>query len=367
MTNDTFEDQLRAELRAATLAGDAAYRTVDTAAVIGAGTRIVRRRRAVGAVGALAAVTAVALGAYAVLGQAAPTALEVVPADSATVTSTSTPTGTGKSRELVLQNPAGIVEPTEAYVLTIPDPASKPIEVTVYAESDSGVRSPLGSFAVPDTTSPRAGIVTLPDLPLVAFATVPASATYYEPSFEAGSALTRTDGVLPGTQWRAIAFASNAPITRIDGLTWIDSGGAVRNVDGTVLPSVKIEPGIVVWVDPNLGNSGTVGTITTDESSAMGPLVQEGSWPTIFAQVRAGKQFHATFGVVLPEDTISSHAQLPAGIEGSVQNNFMPMGGGYALAYVQYDTTDENGPWPTISWRTAKGIEQSTSVPPTGN
>lgn len=367
MTNDTFEDQLRAELRAATAASDAAYRTVDTAAVIGAGTRIVRRRRAVGAVGALAAVTAVALGAYAVLGQTAPTALEVVPADSTTATPTGAPTAAGSSRELVLDNPTKIVQPTKAYVFTIPDDGSTSTAVTVFAESDSGTRSPMGSLAVPDASGPRAAFVTLPDSPLVAFALVPSNAQHFTPSIEGGSAITTTDGVLPGTQWRAVVFASDATITRIDGLTWIDSGGAVRSVDGTVLPSVKIEPDIVVWVDPNLGTSGTVGTWTEGESSSMGPLTQEGSWPTIFTQVRSGKQFHATFGVVLPENTESAGAQLPPSVAPPVNNFFMPMGNGYALAYVQYDTTDELGPRPSISWRTAKGIMQSTTVPPSGN
>jgi hypothetical protein len=58
--NETFEDQLRADLHAATR--HTAYPSIDPADVIGEGRRVVRRRHRLQALGAAAAVAAIAVG-----------------------------------------------------------------------------------------------------------------------------------------------------------------------------------------------------------------------------------------------------------------------------------------------------------------
>ncbi len=75
LSTDPFEDQLRAHLDAA--GASAPDLDLDTAAVIGEGSRLVRRRRIVAAAGGVAAATVLAVGTYGALTSGAPASVSV--------------------------------------------------------------------------------------------------------------------------------------------------------------------------------------------------------------------------------------------------------------------------------------------------
>ncbi len=256
--SDTFEDQLREQLHTTT---PGPYAGLDPATVIGAGERVVRRRRVGTALVAAAVVAAVAVGATALTG-GRPTAAPVPAGPSRT-------SGLGTAHVSIAQNG----KPERHYTVTFsanPDPTTDPDQKgqTRVTWTQDGVDGSVGSSV--DPAHPLATWGVGGDSPFV-LGLVPDGA--------AGSSISvgtdRDYGIetmavepVPGTGWSAFALAFDKPLTGnepITSLLWFDHLG--RPVDqagnvGTVttVASRKVwltRDGAVLGVDDGNGAAGS--------------------------------------------------------------------------------------------------------------
>ncbi|MDQ2755779.1 MAG: hypothetical protein M3Y71_04340 [Actinomycetota bacterium] len=218
--SDTFEDQLREQLHTTT---PGPYAGLDPVAVIGAGERVVRRRRLGTALVAAVVVAAVALGASA-LGGGRPTAEPVPAGPSGTA-------GTGTAHLKIAQN--GKSE--RGYTVTLlPDP-DQPGQLRETWRQD-GVEGTVGSSV--DQSSRRATWGFGGDSPFV-LGLVPdeaARSVSMSAKGDFGGYASSVEPVL-GTGWSAFVLAYERPLTGSDpfaAMLWIDHLGRPVDRDGNV-------------------------------------------------------------------------------------------------------------------------------------
>lgn len=250
----SFERQVREDLRAA--ADHAAYPALDPAAIMGEGTRVVRRRRVLQGLGTAAAVAAVA-----VLG---------VVSTSAGRDTTAPPAGHSATQGAR----------TAEAVLNATSPSNQQFavrlggdgRVTYHAvDLTSGRRTALGESRVPasgftSATSAAAPGVVLAVLPEDAVFGEPVVQPLNEQPFQVSSA------PLEGTPFKAVAvvFEKASDAKGFRGIVWQTPDETMHGPSGEVaaaqFPSMTSPFPSSVWADPSVGAYGLNG---------MGPISQQ--------------------------------------------------------------------------------------------
>lgn len=230
---DTFEEQLRTQLHS-TAPGP--YAGLDPSAVIGAGERVVRRRRLGTALVAAVVVAAVAVGATTLSG-GQPLAATVPAAPSVT-------SGVGTAHLTIAQN--GKTE--RGYTVTLlPDP-DQPGQLRETWRQD-GVEGTIGSSV--DQSSRRATWGHGGDSPFV-LGLVPDEAARSVTMGTTGDFGVNTTAVEPvlGTGWSAFVLAYDRPVTGdapFPSILWTDHLGRPVDGDGNVGTTTRVG-GRQVWL-----------------------------------------------------------------------------------------------------------------------
>ena len=266
--NNTFEDQLRADLHAA--AGQPAYGSIDPTQVIGEGRRVVRRRHRLQALGAAAAVAVLGVGGF--LATDTGRATTAPPAHHGSTASV--------SRALLTVDGAG-----EARFLAERDADSEEVRVIDAAGPERAV---LARLRVPSDAKPLAySALTVRDS-LVGL--LPAGATLLQVS---------TDGVGEQTGYRsdlqalgddlvvfAVHFEQPGRLDSLSRVLWADATGMVWDTNRPLLSARFASPGDaavpqLVWVDVAndiWGTSDPVGGALTERPLETWSLSSMGSF-----------------------------------------------------------------------------------------
>jgi hypothetical protein len=224
--NDTFEDQLRADLHAA--AGHPAYGSIDPAEVIGEGRRVVRRRHRLQAVGAAAAVAVLGVGGFLVTDTGRTTTTP--PAHH----SPTVPTGSSVVFHDLSTNLNGLEVPGPAWVRVDLDQTTGAV---TYTFNDGKDTSASGHASV----APGGGSITWSTgdgYPNLVVGVAPAPAIHLTDIGGRGGTGGSTSDVklLPGTPYQAFVrlYSATESVSQLQGFVWVDSSGAVRTSDRAV-------------------------------------------------------------------------------------------------------------------------------------
>ncbi len=247
MTN-TFEDQLREDLHAAT--SHTAYRSIDPAQVIGEGSRLVqRRRRQRGGLGAVAAVAVLAVGGFLVTDHGRAT--------TAPPAGPSTTTSPASTRSAVF-NPG--IPANRQFVVDVAPEASAESNVSYY-EVDVTTRERtllgrsstrgMGDGMTWGTGDPASGVI-LGLVPKDAYSAVPLFVPQPTSGFDMAVEM------MEGTGYQAFMLGSEdaATLEAFQGLVWSMPGGTVHGPSGVLpvadFPGAGAVEGVRVWVAPEL-------------------------------------------------------------------------------------------------------------------
>ncbi|MBM6405165.1 hypothetical protein JQN72_13030 [Phycicoccus sp. CSK15P-2] len=289
MSPDIFEDELRGQLRSAADAEAGAFLDIDTASVIGSGARIIRRRRMAAAGGTLALAVVAGLGAWAVLAQGTPDALDEVPA---TQSGTPTPSATA----------TGVVE------ARVPDGAKGTVLVrldtdrrTLSAELPGGGAQDR-AVEVGTLSAGRSEVLygRVSEDPLVVVGVLPAGATSFSPVISEQRGVSTGDAELAGTGYRAFVVRGQREDrgTEVTDVYWTD-GRAVRTADGRTVESAAMGDRIA-YHDQQGGMFGVVtpegwGNVPTSDDTDTG-LPPE----ALMGVRRDASAMDTTYAVLLP-------------------------------------------------------------------
>lgn len=337
--SDTFEEQLREQLHTTT---PGPYAGLDPAAVIGAGTRVRRRRRIGTALVAAAVVAVVAVGGSVLTG-GRPTAAPV-PAGP------SVGSGPGTAHLTIAQNG----KPARGYTVTLsPDP-DQPGRLRETWRQD-GVDGSVGSGV--DQADPRATWGFGGDSPFV-LGLVPDEAARSTISVgtdrDYGGYAVALEPV-KGTGWSAFVLAFDQPLVGTDPITsllWFDRTGRPVDKDGRVGDSASVG-GRTAWLTADGTELGVLGTGSTP---AVGPL------PVLVSSTSAGtstQQWDLT--LLLPATALDGTARFADGR--SVPVTTAPLGTAHRVGAVTV-TAGKNAPPAVASytWKDAGGASHEVAA-----
>ncbi len=373
LSTDPFEDQLRAHLDAA--GASAPDPALDTAAVIGEGSRLVRRRRIVAAAGGVAAATVLAIGTYAALTSGAPASVSV-PGSSV-----HTPTLSPSPNE-------GPISATVTLGMSISGDAipANPQEYSVTAQLVQGsgtaaraaltLRDSKGGLLDTESTdldlgSARSALVHFDSVGVVAVLS-PGSlwVDLVTPLREGG--LTSDDATLGASGWQLTGFRFEKPSVapQVTGAVRMTPDLAVLDGAGEAVPSGASADGrrVVYWSEA-LDTFGFVQLVDGDQDF----WDRTATWPSEARKthdrlVLAGAHGSGSAGdvqrgfVVLHVDSMATDVVL-SGVPSAanVRTEVIAMGSADANAIVAtYETTARPGSYkPSLAWTEASGAAAS--------
>lgn len=265
MTHDVFEDELRSLLHGAADRQSDALTDVDTAAVLGAGHRVVRRRRVARTAGAVAAALVVGSATWAALDGQADRSAPRIPA-TRPAAPVAGPVTAVLDEFADLSGPDGeplpVPGPRQVAVRVAPGGALEYLEVGA-----DGATSLLGTSTLDGVAPSGPTWTVVGDGGHVLVGVLPAQAQVLQPvtplTDEGGHAWTTVRGDLPGTGLQAFAlrFAAASDAAGVRHLLWRAADGTVRDESGAAVPSVALGDAddTVLFVAEDLGRFGTFG------------------------------------------------------------------------------------------------------------
>jgi hypothetical protein len=323
MTNDLFEEQVRAQLHGATDAETNAFLDVDPAEVLQTGQHVLRRRRLAAVGGAVATVLVAGLATWSALG--AGTDRASVPAGQGRTTASGTSGVTA-----VLDAFSDLAGP-DGRALAIPGPQRVAVTVDptrapdlVYSEVDAaGGLVPLGGSSLDGVTPLGATWGTAGVGPHVLVGVLPARAVQLQlvtpPTDEGGHAATTVTAPLPGTERQAFAvrFAEASDVQGVRHLLWWDEDGSVRDENGALVPSVALgDPaGTVVFVSEPLGRFGTFSRGDGDSLLQLEGSRNTSRRPVLASGRGNGDRIDGLFAAVVPASATPGRLTPTAGTE----------------------------------------------------
>jgi hypothetical protein len=349
--NETFEDQLRTDLHAATR--HTAYPSIEPADVIAEGRRVVRRRHRLQALGAAAAVAAIAVGG--VLATDAGRTTTAPPAGPSTTTSAT-------STHTAVFNPN--MPANRQFVVEVAPEGSADANVSYYeVDLTSKQRSLLGRSS---TRGVGDGItwgrgdanVILGLYPKDAFGALP----LFNPPATAGFDMAVE--VMEGTGYQAFMLGSEnaATLEAFEGLVWSMPGGGIHGPDGSLPTADFLDEKSVstakVFVVPGLETVGLdlLGPVAT------APITEPGTF-TVHTSSRTadGKTQLNVYGLVQQGST-DLHLTFSDGTTVTMPARTEPLGTtGYDAFYAEA-TGPEGARLLTVGWVDPSGTKQSRTA-----
>jgi hypothetical protein len=338
----SFETRVREDLR--TAADHAAYPAIDPAAVIGEGTRVVRRRHRLQGLGAAAAVAAIAVGG--------------VLATHAGRSTTAPPAGPSTSQG------ARVAEA----VLNVTHPRNQQFTVSVAPDGrvayhvvdlSSGRRTALAEGRVPASgftwgSWGAAPGVVLAVLPEQAIFGDPVVQPLNEQPFQVSFAPLR------GTPYKAVAvvFERASDAKGFRGMVWQTPDGAMHGPRGAVaaarFPSAS-SPGSPssVWADPSVGAYGL---------NAMGPISQQplpsGGLAVHTTIATDGEHEVTTVFGVAPEGSTGLRATFRDGYAAELRAKGLT-GTDLVAFHAEVRRSPGAGPLLTVTWKDSSGVSHA--------
>lgn len=360
MTNDLFEDQVRAQLHGATEAESHAFLDVDPSAVILSGHRVVRRRRLIAVGGTAAAAVLGGLLAWSALGTGVDRAS--VPAGPAPTTATA-PGGT------VVLDAFSDLAGADGTPLSIPGPRRVAVTVDpsrtpdlVYSEvDDTGNLTTIGGSSLDGIGRLAATWGTAGAGSHVVAGVLPARARAFQlvtpMTDEGGHPSTTVTAELPvaGRQAFAVRFAEPSDAEAVRHLLWWGTDGVVRDEGGAVVPSANLgDPdGTTVFLASTIDRMGTFSrdggaSITTLDAS------RNSSGRPVLAASRGGADGMTGLFVVVVPAASTPGAFTPSGAT-TVSQPLAKValeGSDRALLWAGYTTapTATGSPWTSVTW-----------------
>lgn len=364
---DPFEDQLRESLHSAgSLSPDL---DLDPAAVIGEGTRVVRRRRVIAASGGVAAAIVLSVGTYAAISAGVPKATSVPGSGGPSASAPTVPGLTTATLSLSSSSSNGStpVSPEEITITATLDTHESLTSARVVARRGATTISP-SSVGV-DLGSPYMNVIRLPELNVIVTLSPVSDWVDVRQQRGAKGGVSSDSAVLGTSGWQVngFRFESAAEMSLVRTAIRATADGAVLDQDANPLASARSQDGQrLVYTDTALDILGfaerdTSNATTSWDRVSMWPSeVKEGSRPGLMGGSEDAREGRHGLVVVLVDGPVTDLQLTGVPDATNVRTESLALSQGKVALVATYGTTAGMGTFrPALTWTDAAGRAQS--------